>query len=226
MESTVDGLIRRCEDTSKQTAATVTELQGMWDRWHTPARGPQVAARDLPLGRTFAQPDSVVKEWHGCRKGWQETGERGGFKLAYQEREHAEGKSLCLVGEIHVVDGQQVLVKYDGQTIEEVEDWWPEREEGWYMPEMSDTDVEAYRAKLRREKFLKENADVRDMMRLVQRVKRGSKLAVRELHSVLVEQPDRVEWFRDAVREYGLGDAYLVYTVPRKVRRLMKDVTL
>ncbi|MFC1999127.1 hypothetical protein ACFLXE_00025 [Chloroflexota bacterium] len=182
-----------------------------------------VQARDLQLPWTFAQPDATAVKVKTIPARWQVNEERCGIKLAYEPREHAEGQTLCLMGELHEVGGVTYLVRYDGEFCEELTEGYWYKEQGWYMPEMSDNEVEAFRARLRRDKMLEDNPEIQEMMKLVQRVKRGVKCALVELHSVITEQPDKVDRFRDAVNEYDLGTDYLVFTLPRKIKRMVKE---
>lgn len=175
--------------------------------------------RELNLPKTFAQPDAKVV-WlpNGPKKNWQLKTPNCGIQLAYEPREHAEGRTLVCLGELHTVDGMQCLVKYDGDTLEEIEDWFPPRDPTQWVPStMSDREAEWLRLKCKREHMLKTCEQLRHMVNLVRRVKKGSVPAIKEL----VETPMAdIEWFRKTADELQLNVDCQVYTTPRMIRRL------
>ena len=178
--------------------------------------------RELPLVRTFAQPDDVVKVISTVPRKWQVNEEKWGIRLVYEPREYAEGKGLLLLGELHELAGVKYLVRYGGDTREALEDWWKPHDETWIPSTMTDKEAEWLRFKLWRDKVLKNTPELRKMMNLVNRARKGSKTAILELGSVSIE---RLEWFREWVRALNLSVEFLVWTCPRKVRRLRKKLS-
>jgi hypothetical protein len=188
-------------------------------------------ARFLDLKRTFAQPDAVCIRVNSIPAKWQVNDERDGIRLVYEPREYVDGRALFLLGELHDVpcmtkDGstttEKWLVKYDGQMREDLMDWWVPHDETWIPLTLSDKEVAWLKLKEKREQELKK-PEFRRMVTLVQRVRRGSKTAVMELAGVPVSD---VEEFRSKVRELELSIDLLVYTTPRKIRRMMKEVKI
>jgi hypothetical protein len=177
-------------------------------------------ARLLPLTRTFAQPDAVCIRVNSIPARWQVNDEQDGIRLVYEPREYVDGRALFLMGELHEICGEKWLVKYDGQMREDLVDWWVPRDETWIPLTMTDKEVAWLKLKQRREHELKK-PEFKQMVNLVKRVKNGSKTAILELAGLPCEQ---VEDFRSKVRELELSIDFLVWTTPRKIRRMMKGV--
>lgn len=171
--------------------------------------------------KTFAEPTAKCEVLETVPKKWQTTGDPGGFQLAYEPRNGPSGQSLKLLGELHQMNGAVVLVKYDGEMQAELDDWWVPHDASWLPPMTSDRDAKQLRLKCDREAFLKAHPEVRKMENLLRRVDKGSKTGKVELCQISQKVLDE---YRDSVLKWSLNSRFLMFTSPRVIRRLRREL--